>query len=164
MTVASRFRVLRAAHSSNEPKWCVIGMLVLLASQGTLIRGDDDRPETLIGYTELQTNLPGGRHANVATMRAMLVQADGRERRPVAGDLAREADSWTQFAGWSPDGRTAIVGRGWENPENARWEEEHKTFRFTPEGYLFDLYVVEMNSGRSTNLTAVERVSFYNSG
>ena len=31
------------------------------------------RPElsrTLIGYTEFRTDLPGGRHANVATMRS----------------------------------------------------------------------------------------------
>ena len=29
--------------------------------------------DVLIGYTELRTDLPGGRHANVATMRAAVV-------------------------------------------------------------------------------------------
>ncbi|MBN1911935.1 MAG: hypothetical protein JW818_19595, partial [Pirellulales bacterium] len=34
-----------------------------------------------IGYTEFRTNLPGGRHPNVATNRACLVRADGTDRR-----------------------------------------------------------------------------------
>src|SRR4051812_27467007 len=82
----------------------------------------------LIGYTELRTNLPGGRHANVRTMRAVLVGADGTGRRVVAPELARDADAWTQFAGWSPDGRTAVIGRGWQSPDNAAWEEKHRQF------------------------------------
>ena len=57
---------------------------------------------------------------------------DGNGRRLVAEGLSREPDSWTQFAGWSPDGRLAIVGRGWESPENARWEEEHNSSATTP--------------------------------
>ena len=64
-------------------------------------------PERLIGYTELQTDLPGGRHANVRTMRATVVKADGTGRRHVAADLA---------------------------------------------------------TAKATNVTAVERVSFYNGG
>jgi hypothetical protein len=82
-----------------------------------------------IGYTELRTNLAGGRHANVRTMRAMIVNADGSESRAVAEELADDPNAWTQFAGWSPDGATAVVGRGWQSPANAKWEEEHKTFR-----------------------------------
>src|SRR4051812_2239069 len=97
---------------------------------------DADEPgNRLIGYTELQTNLPGGRHANVRTMRAMVVQADGAGRRPLVAELADEPDAWTQFGGWSPDGGTAIVSRGWQSPANAAWEEEHKTFRFSAEGW-----------------------------
>src|SRR5690242_7530515 len=87
-------------------------------------------PTRWIGYTELRADLPGGRHANVRTMRAMLVKADGTDRRLLADDLANEADASTQFAGWSPDGSVAIVGRGWQSPDNARWEEDHKQFRF----------------------------------
>ncbi|MEK6262825.1 MAG: hypothetical protein AABP62_29860, partial [Planctomycetota bacterium] len=79
-------------------------------------------------------------------------------------ELANQPDAWTQFTGWSPDGQTAIVGRGWESPENARWEEEHKTFRFTREGWLLDSILVDVSSGRTTNITEVERVSFYNGG
>ena len=52
-------------------------------------------------------------------------------RRLLADELANDADAWTQFAGWSPDGKIAIVGRGWQTPENAKWEEDHKTFRFS---------------------------------
>lgn len=117
-----------------------------------------------IGYTEFRTNLPGGRHANVATMRAMVVAADGSGRREIASQLARQPDSWTQFAGWSPDGKLAIVGRGWESPANAAWEEEHKTFRFSNDGWLLDSYLVDLQSGKAENLTVVERISHYNSG
>lgn len=118
----------------------------------------------LVGYTEHRTNLPGGRHANVSTSRAMVVRADGAERRAIGAELVNEAGAWTQFAGWSPNGRTAVVLRGWESAENARWEEEHKTFRFAPEGWLVDSYLVDAATGKAENVTGVERVSFYNSG
>jgi TolB protein len=118
----------------------------------------------LIGYTELRTDLPGGRHANVATMRAAVIGIDGTGRRLIAGGLSREPDNWTQFAGWSPDGRLAIVGRGWESPDNARWEEEHKQFRYTADGWLYDMYLVDLAGGSANNLTAIDRVSFHNTG
>jgi Tol biopolymer transport system component len=121
-------------------------------------------PDALIGYTEFQTNLPGGRQANIATMRACVVRADGTGRRILAEELTRQPNTWTQFAGWSPDGRIAIIGRGWESTENAKWEEAHKTFRFTADGWLYDSYLLDLDSGKASNLTAVERVSFYNSG
>jgi len=62
-------------------------------------------PERLIGYAELQTDLPGGRHANIRTMRAVVVQGDGSGRRVLAKSLVQEPDTWTQFAGWSPGGQ-----------------------------------------------------------
>jgi Tol biopolymer transport system component len=66
--------------------------------------------------------------------------------------------------GLVPDGRLAIVGWGWESPENARWEEEHKRFRYTADGWLYDMYLVDPAGGRAANLTAIDRVSFHNSG
>ena len=93
-----------------------------------------------------------------------MVMADGTDRRLIAAELADAPDTWTQFAGWSPDGATAIIGRGWQSPENARWEEDHKQFRFTAERWLYDSYLVTLSSGQAENVTAVERVSFYNSG
>lgn len=95
-------------------------------------------PTTLIGYTEYRTDLPGGRHANVVTMRACVIRSDGRRRRVLASRLTEKPHTWTQFAGWSTDGRIAIVGNGWESPENAAWEEEHRQFRFNAEGWLYD--------------------------
>jgi Tol biopolymer transport system component len=121
-------------------------------------------PDTLIGYTEYRTNVPGGRQANVRTMRAFVVKADGTARRTLAEDLTRAPNTWTQFAGWSPDGRTAIIGRGWESTENAQWEEKHKRFRFAADGCLYDSYLLDLGSGKATNITAEPRVSFYNSG
>jgi hypothetical protein len=79
------------------------------------VRAQSAWAESLIGYSELSTNLPGGRHANVVTIRAVVSRADGTERRLVAEPLASEPNSSTQFAGWSPDGRLAIVGRGWKS-------------------------------------------------
>lgn len=116
----------------------------------------------LIGYTEYRTNLPT-RHANQVTSRACVVRADGRGRVELAPELCNEPNAWTQFAGWSPDGALAILGRGWESPENAAWEEENKTFRMT-EGWLYDMYTYDIQTKTLTNLTSVERVSDYNTG
>ncbi len=121
-------------------------------------------PDQLVGYTQLRTDLPGGRHANVRTMRAMVVKADGSGRRELAGELAQEPDTWTQFAGWSPDGKQAIIYRCWNDPENGRWEEEHKTFRMDAGKWALDSCLLDLKSGSVTNLTAVERVSHYNAG
>ena len=121
-----------------------------------------ESPAPLIGYTEYRTNLPA-RHANQVTSRACIVRADGTGRRELAPELAAEENTWTQFAGWSPDGALALLGQGWEDPENAAWEEEHKTFRMT-EGWRFDMYTLNLATGALVNLTAVERVSEYNTG
>ena len=116
----------------------------------------------LIGYTEYRTNLPK-RYDNQITARACMVRADGTGREALAPELAQEAHAWTQFASWSPDGKLAILGRGWETPENGAWEEEHKDFRMT-EGWLYDMYTYDLATKALVNLTAVERVSDYNTG
>ncbi|MCA9178747.1 MAG: PD40 domain-containing protein [Planctomycetales bacterium] len=116
-----------------------------------------------IGYTELRTNLPGGRHANVRTMRAAVIQGDGSQRRLIAESLADNPDAWTQFAGWSPDGRQAIISRGWQHPDNAQWEEQHQRFRMSPGNWQLDSSLVDLTTGAMVNVTAVDRVSHYNS-
>jgi Tol biopolymer transport system component len=121
------------------------------------------RKNPLLGYSEYRTNLPGGRHPNGATTQACIIGIDGSGRRELAPDLGKKPDTWTQFAGWSPDGRCAIIGSGWEDPKNAEWEEEHKTFRMT-EGWLLDILLLELATGRRKNLSAVDRVSRYNTG
>ena len=120
--------------------------------------------DQLIGYTQLQTNLPGGRHANVRTMRAHVVSIDGAANYEVAAELVSEPDAWTQFAGWSPDGKTAVIARGWQSPVNAAIEEERKGFHFTPESWLLDSYLVDIATHETQNVTSVDRVSFYNGG
>lgn len=136
-------------------------LLMLLATHPCV--ADDPAPRR-IGYTQLQTNLPGGRHANVRTMRSQTVLSDGSERRPIAAELVDEPDEWTQFVAWSPDGRTAVVGLGWQNPENAAWEEEHRTFRMTAGNWKLDSYLIDVETGAAVNVTGVERVSDYNGG
>ena len=117
----------------------------------------------LIGYTEYRTNLPGGRHANQVTSQACLIKADGTSRRILLPHFNENPFSWTQFAGWSPDGKEAVIGCGWEDPANAAWEEKHQTFRMT-EGWRFDVGLLNLQTGVFRNLTAVERISGYNSG
>ena len=117
---------------------------------------DDTGPAGLIGYTELRTNLPGGRAANVKTERAVVVKADGTGRRVLAEELTREANTWTQFTGWSPDGKAARLYRGWVNEENARWEEEHKTFRPIADGGRSGAYLIDLASGKATKQAPVE--------
>jgi Tol biopolymer transport system component len=116
-----------------------------------------------IGYTEHRTNLPGGRHANIATSRACLIKANGSGRAVLAEELCRKPGSFTQLAGWSPDGKQAIVSNGYNTQDNAAWEEKHRTFRHT-QGWLLDSCLLDLGSGKLTNVTAVERVSSYNSG
>ena len=120
-------------------------------------------PSRAIGYTQHATALPGGRWANIVTGRAMLL-LPGRQPTPLAAALTDEPGSWTQFVGWFPDGKTAIIGRAWESEANARFEEEHKTFRFRAEDWLYDTHLLDLATGRADNVTAVERVSFYNTG
>jgi TolB protein len=120
-------------------------------------------PDRTIGYTQHATALPGGRLANVATSRAMLLVPGGAPT-PLAADLIDEPGSWTQFVGWFPDGKTAIIGRAWESEANARFEEEHKTFRFRAGDWLYDTHLLDLATGRADNVTAVERVSFSNTG
>jgi Tol biopolymer transport system component len=120
-------------------------------------------PSRAIGYTQHATALPGGRLANVATVRAMLL-VPGSRPVMLAADLIDESGSWTQFVGWFPDGKTAIIGRAWESEANARFEEEHKTFRFRAGDWLYDTHLLDLATGRADNVTAVERVSFYNTG
>ncbi len=142
-----------------------IGTLVCAAALAAVeaCAGDAVAPPAAIGYTEHATALPGGRLANVSTGRAMLLEP-GRPPVPIVAGLADAPDSWTQFAGWFPDGKTAIVGRGWESRENAALEEGRKEFLFRDGHWLHDIFLVDLASGRATNVTAVERVSFHNSG
>jgi Tol biopolymer transport system component len=156
---------LAPAFSRRDGLRCLVALGMLVAASLPPVWSEEQAwPDALIGYTELRTNLPGGRHANVITMRAAVVKADGSGRLFVAEKLTQKPNTWTQFAGWSPDGRIAIIGRGWESEENGKWEEKHKTFRFTAAGYLYDSYLLDLASGKATNVTAVERVSFHNSG
>ena len=120
-------------------------------------------PDLLIGYTEFRTDLPGGRYVNVATMRAAVVKADGTGRRVLAEELTREKNSWTPVP--SAGRRTArppSSRRGWKSDENGKWEEEHKDFRFSNDGFSSDGYLFDLATGKATNVTAVERVSHYN--
>lgn len=118
----------------------------------------------LIGFTKLHANLPGGRHANTRTSRAMVTTTHGDTPVELAPQLVHDTNSWTQFSGWSPNGQLAVISQGWENPDNAKWEEEHKTFRMTPGQWLLDANTYHLASGQIQNLTATHRVSHYNSG
>lgn len=152
-----------AAALDRLPSLRVLGLVLLAAGLLAFDASAADRPTVRIGYTEGRNDLEGGQFVNWVTNRACVVQADGQGRRVLAEQLTGKPHTWTQFAGWSPDGRQAVVLSLWESPENAAWEREHRTFRMT-EGWLVDTCLLDLQSGRLTNLTAVERVSPYNTG
>lgn len=138
-------------------------VLAFLCVLPTTTSAEEARPTCWIGYTEGRNDLPDGQFANGVTNRACIVRADGTGRRVLAKELTRKPHSWTQFAGWSPDGTVALIGSHWESPENAAWERRHKTFRMT-QGWLSDTCLLDLATNRITNVTAVERVSIYNTG
>src|SRR5262245_33651165 len=141
-----------------------LSLVVTALGPGLLLSASraEASPDLLVGYTEFRTDLPGGRYVNVMTMRAVVVKADGTGRRVLAEELTREKHYWTQFNGWSPDGKSAGFSRAWMSDENGKWEEAHKTFRYSKGGYLCDGYLFDLASGKATNVTAVERVSHAN--
>lgn len=117
----------------------------------------------IIGYSDMRCDDPRGQYYNWRTMRAMVVDVNGKNLREVGGNLINEPNVWTQFAGWSPDGRYAILHRSFEDETNYAWEREHKTFRMT-EGWLVDACLYEMETAAVENVCAVDRVSAYNTG
>lgn len=141
----------------------VLCLLILLACFSRTVADDASGPLPLIGYTQGRNDLEGGQYFNWKTNRACVVRSDGTGHRVLAEELTRGEHSWTQFAGWSPDGQQAVVLSLWESPENAAWEREHKTFRMT-EGWLVDICLLQLATGGIRNLTASDRVSIYNTG
>ncbi len=72
---------------------------------------DETPPDTLIGYSELRTDLPGGRYVNVATMRAVVVKADGTGRSVLAEQLTdTPAGSMHYHPTPAPDGKWLLYG------------------------------------------------------
>ena len=142
-----------------------LGAILLLAASGCeTTRPAARRANYLIGYTDSQCDDPRGQFYNSRTSRAMLVQADGNGRREIGAALITRSNSWTSFAGWWSDGRQAIIGSCWESEENYLWEREHQTFRMTEGNWLLDGCLVDIDTGATRNVTAVERVSNYNAG
>lgn len=123
----------------------------------------DGREKLMIGYSLMRNDDPRGQFYNWRTMRAMVVNGDGTGTREVGGALADEPNAWTQFAGWSPDGKLAIVSRVWESEENFKWERANRTFRMGEGQWLLDSTLVDLATGKIENVSAVDRVSPYNS-
>lgn len=152
--LGSRFRI-------SVPGMLVIAMAWLPANAHGGEPGAE-RSAFLIGYTEHRTDLDGGYFSNRVTSRAFLVRGDGTGRKQLAPELTLKPNQFAQFAGWSPDGRQAILYQIWESPENGAWEHEHGAFRFSAEHWLLDIIFLDMETQKTTNVTAVERVSYYN--
>src|SRR5262245_9347635 len=129
------------------------------------LRADDDKPpDLLIGYNEFRTDLPGGRYVNIWTRRAVVAKADGTGRRVLAEELTLEKGYSTAFYGWSPDGKTAILLRSWQSEEKGKWEEARQQFNFSADGGLVDGYLLDLKSGKATNVTGALRASRFNEG
>src|SRR5262249_39211064 len=123
----------------------------------------DKRADYWIGYTRGRTDLQGY-YANRVTTRAFMVRGDGSGTTELAPGLAAKPHQFTSFAGWSPDGRQAILYQNWESPENGAWEDKHGAWRFSAKHWLVDSILLDMQTRKTKNITAVERVSFYNVG
>src|SRR5262245_16711008 len=100
-------------------RYLPLAFVAAALNPGALLSGPqvESRPDLLTGSAEHRTDLPGGRHANVKTRRAVIVKADGTGRRVLAEDLTREAGYSTQSVGWSPDGKAARLSRCWKTDE-----------------------------------------------
>lgn len=146
------------------PRCCSAALFALICSISFATCSSADNPSPLlIGYTESRNDIEGGQFFNWETSRACIVRADGTGRKVLGEELIQQDHAWTQFAGWSPDGKLAVLLSLWESPENAAWEREHRTFRMT-EGWLVDTCLLDHATGRIQNLTAIDRVSIYNTG
>jgi hypothetical protein len=60
-------------------RYLPLAFVAAALTSGTILSGQqvETPPDLLIGYTEHRTDLPGGRHANVKTRRAVVVKSDG---------------------------------------------------------------------------------------
>jgi TolB protein len=136
-------------------------MMLPFASQAGEPAGK--RADYAIGHTAHRTDLTGY-FANRVTSRAFIVQGDGSGTKQLAPELTVKPNQFCQFAGWSPDERQAILYQIWERPENGAWEDKHGMWRFSAEHCLEDIILLDMDSQKTTNITAANRVSFYNVG
>lgn len=122
------------------------------------------RPSCWIGYSDMQCNDSRGQFYNWRTFNAMIVRADDlSQRRIVAPELSKDENTWTQFAGWSPDGKTAVLGQLWEDPAHYAAERKEQGF-LHQSGWRGDICLVDLATGKTEIPSAVERVSSYNSG
>ncbi len=153
----------RANRSKMLPLAAALAALMLpmlpLASRGD--KPADERPAYMIGYTVQRTDLQGY-YPNRSTGRAFVIRGDGSGATELAPELVSKPHQFTQFAGWSPDGRQAILYQLWESQENGAWEDKHGVWRHSAEHWLVDSILLDMETRKTTNLTAIERVSFYN--
>jgi Tol biopolymer transport system component len=138
-------------------------MLPLLPQTSPAGKPAEKRADYAIGYTAHRTDLPSY-YASRVTFRAFVVNGDGSGTKQLAPELASKPNQSVQFAGWSPDGRQAILNQNWEDPENGAWEDKHGTWRFSAEHWLVDIILLDMDSQKTANLSAANRVSFYNVG
>ena len=121
-----------------------------------------ERPAFQIGYTTHRTNLPGGYYPNRVTSRAFVVRGDGNGTTELAPGLASKPHQFTQFGGWSPDGRQAVLYQIWESRRTALGGQARAPALLGGALAGGNLILLNMQTKKTTNLTAVERVSFYN--
>ena len=133
------------------------------------ISSSSDRPSQIpleklkIGFTVQRTDLPGGRAVNKSTQTAWIISVKTGNKIQVGSSLKQPDFSNTavRFSRWSPDNTKVILEKHWADPANARWEEEYRQKRLT-EGHLVDSYIFDLHSNNAINLTAIDRVSEYN--
>lgn len=140
-----------------------VGLLIFSGAACKTSPYSATRSKHLLGYTDMRCVDSRGQFYNWRTRRAMIVRADGSDRREIGSSSITNENTWTSFASWWPDGR-AVINVSWESPENYAWEKQNRTFRMTEGNWLTDSCLVDIDSEEIVNVTAVERVSNYNPG
>src|SRR5262249_5314898 len=138
------------------PRRCLARLTLLALATLPVAQAAGPPPERApfqVGYTAHRTNPPVRQYANFSTGRAVVVLGDGSDARQLAPGLTRKPGQSLMLAGWSPDGRQAVLYQSWESAENGAWEHKHKTFRFTAEHWLLDVVLLDMESKKAANLT-----------
>lgn len=116
-----------------------------------------------LGYTTLATAIPGGRHQNIRTMRAMRMRLDGSAPSEIDASAIANADTWTSVASCASDG-TIYMQIGWQSPVNAVHEELARSHLFRPGSWMLDVAARIPGSTRSINLSDRDRISHINLG
>lgn len=118
-----------------------------------------------VGFTILNTQLPYGRYDSQSSMRPKIIHAHTQAIEDISlGSIDNPKNTGSEFLNFYHDARTVYFSKCWEDPQNGMIEQLVGEFRYSAANYLCDTYSYDRKTGIATNLTAIDRVSYYNGG